>query len=292
MKACRLCPRRCGADRSAARGACGAGAEIRLARAALHMWEEPCISGTRGSGAVFFSGCTLRCAYCQNYDISHRSQGVDISPERFCEILYELKAQGAHNLNLVTADQHLEAIVPILRREKDALALPIVYNCSGYESEEMLRLLDGIVDVYLVDFKYADNALGQRLSGVPDYADVAAAALGAMYRAVGACRFDSAGMMEKGVLIRHLVLPGFRKNSLAVLKTLSEILLIEEIRLSLMSQFTPNGVAKEPGRRLTHFEYESVASCAEKMGFLGYFQAFSSQNAAYTPPFDGKGVTK
>lgn len=289
---CRLCPRRCGVDRAVSVGACGAGDALRLARASLHLWEEPCISGERGSGAVFFSGCTLRCGYCQNYDVSHKSHGVEITPERFREILYELKEKGAHNLNLVTADQYLATVAPILSKEKEALSLPIVYNCSGYESPEQLSLLDGIVDVYLVDFKYADNALGKRLSGVDGYADIAKEAISEMYRQVGACRFDGNGMMLSGVLVRHLVLPGFRKNSLAVLDTLAEALPIGDIRLSLMSQFTPNGIAKEPNRRLTHFEYDSVAAYAEKLGFLGYFQEFSSQNSSYTPAFDGEGVTK
>lgn len=292
MTGCQLCPRRCSADRENDRGACGGGALIRLARAALHFWEEPCISGTSGSGAIFFSGCTLRCSYCQNYAISSGNAGIDITDHRFGEILYELKAQGAENINLVTADHYLERVVPILKREKNSLTLPIVYNCSGYESAEMLALLDGVVDVYLVDFKYADNALGETLSGVPDYADVARAALGTMYRQVGGCVLDENGMLKSGILLRHLVLPGYRKNSLAVLDSVGEILPREEILLSLMSQFTPNGIAKDPARRLTRFEYDSVKERALSLGFRGYFQDFSSQKEEYTPSFLGEGVTK
>ena len=206
--------------------------------------------------------------------------------------IYELKAAGAENINLVTADHYLYETAPILRREKALLGLPIVYNCSGYESAEMLSLLDGIVDVYLVDFKYADDSLGKRLSGVSDYATVAKAAIVEMYRQVGRVKFSPEGKLLSGILLRHLVLPGFRKNSLSVLETVAELLPIEDVRLSLMSQFTPNGKASEPCRRLTRFEYDSVSDFAEKLGFDGYFQAFSSQSAEYTPDFNGEGVTK
>ncbi len=292
MSSCTLCPRRCGMDREKNEGLCGGGNSIRLARAALHFHEEPCISMKKGSGAIFFSGCTLRCTYCQNIEISSGNFGFDITSERFSQILYELKAAGAVNINLVTADHYLPWIVPILRREKERLMLPIIYNCSGYESGEMLSFLDGIVDVYLVDFKYADNAFGERLSCVPDYTDVALLALDEMYRQVGRAEFDADGRLRKGILLRHLVLPGFRKNSLDVLKLLAERLPVSEILLSLMSQFTPNGMAKEPSRRLTHFEYDSVTAFAASLGFAGYFQDFSSQKKEYTPAFDGEGVTK
>ena len=292
MSACMLCPRRCGADREKIRGACGGGGMIRLARAELHLWEEPCIVGEGGSGAVFFSGCTLRCSYCQNYAISAKNEGFDVTAERFEEILYELKNKGAENVNLVSADQYLAEIIPILRREKASIDLPIVYNCSGYESKEMLSLLDGIVDVYLVDYKYADNALGEKLSGVRDYADVVTAALPEMFRQVGPVILDEKGRMKKGILLRHLVLPGYRKNSLLVLESVSKLLPINEITLSLMSQFTPNGICRELTRRLTRFEYESVADHALSLGFSGYFQEFSSQKSEYTPDFHGQGVTK
>lgn len=292
MSGCTLCPRRCGADRDKGRGACGGGGMIRLARAALHRYEEPCISVGAGSGAVFFSGCTLRCTYCQNYEISSGNYGFDVTPERFCEILYELKAAGAVNINLVTADHYIPLIAPILKREKRSLGIPVVYNCSGYESLEMLAMLDGLVDVYLVDFKYATNDLGERLSGVRDYTDVALAAIGEMYRQVGRVEFDASGKLQKGILLRHLVLPGFRKNSLEALSLIASLLPVGEIRLSLMSQFTPNGVAKEPCRTLTRFEYDSVSERALSLGFAGYFQEFSSQKSEYTPDFNGEGVTK
>ena len=292
MASCTLCPRRCGIDREEKTGLCGGGAKIRLARAALHFHEEPCISMEKGSGAIFFSGCTLRCGYCQNYEISSGNHGFDITPERFRDILYELKAAGAENINLVTADQYLPLVAPILRREKEGLSLPIVYNCSGYESAEMLALLDGVIDVYLVDFKYAFNSLGARLSRVPDYTDVALGAIREMYRQVGKVELASNGRMEKGILLRHLVLPTFRKNSLDALMLIAETLPVQDVLLSLMSQFTPNGQGGEPSRRLTRFEYESVAALARSRGFRGYFQEFSSQTSEYTPAFNGEGVTK
>lgn len=292
MERCRLCPRRCGADRAEQAGLCMGDDRIRIARAAPHFWEEPCISGTRGSGAVFFSGCTLRCAYCQNYEISAGGKGEIVSSERFIEILFSLKAARVHNINLVTADHFVGQIAPLLHRVKDELGLPIVFNCSGYESEEMLAMLDGLVDIYLVDFKYADDSLGERYSGVSNYVDTVTRAIPLMLKQVGRPTFNEEGMMVKGVIVRHLVLPGERKNSLAVLNSLSALCPPEEILLSLMSQYTPNGKEGTPNRTLTRFEYRSVADLAEAHGFQGYFQEFSSQNRAFTPPFDGKGVTK
>ena len=289
---CTLCPRRCGIDRDNRCGICGANNQIKIARAAPHFWEEPCISGKNGSGAIFFSGCTLRCVYCQNYEISSGGKGDFVSEEEFVSILFSLKEQGVHNINLVTPDQYLAIISPILKRVKAELALPIVINCSGYESAEMLSLLDGVADVYLVDYKYADDDLAKRLSGVANYVKIVREALSIMLSQVGKPQFSKDGMLEKGVVIRHLVLPGERKNSLAVLDGISSLFEADEFILSLMSQYTPNGKEGAPKRTLTRFEYQSVADYAESFGFDGYFQAFSSQNQAFTPPFDGKGVTK
>lgn len=292
MTGCRLCPRRCGIDRQQHIGICGADNRIKIARAAPHFWEEPCISGQNGSGAVFFSGCTLRCVYCQNYEISSGGKGEYVSEEDFVSILFSLKAQGVHNINLVTPDQYLALLAPILRRAKEELALPIVINCSGYESCEMLSLLDGIADIYLVDYKYADDAPAKRLSGVDNYVKTVTEALPEMFSQVGRPCFSEDGMLKKGMIIRHLVLPGERKNSLMVLDSIKSIFSAEDFLLSLMSQYTPNGKEGAPMRTLTHFEYQSVAARAEEYGFDGYFQAFSSQNRSFTPPFDGKGVTK
>ena len=292
MVNCTLCPRRCGVNRNEKIGVCGADNRLKIARAAAHFWEEPCISGKNGSGAVFFSGCTLRCVYCQNYEISSGGKGDFVNEEAFVSILFSLKEEGVHNINLVTPDQYLATLAPILKRVKSELALPIVINCSGYESLEMLSLLDGVADVYLVDFKYADDALAKRLSGVSNYVKTVTEALPVMLSQVGKPRFSEDGMLEKGIILRHLVLPGERKNSLAVLDRVKELLSLDDFLLSLMSQYTPNGKEGAPSRTLTRFEYQSVAERAESYGFDGYFQAFSSQNQAFTPAFDGKGVTK
>lgn len=292
MKKCTLCPRKCGADRREGKGVCGGSSRLKIARAMPHLWEEPCISGERGSGAIFFSGCTLRCSYCQNYEISSGNRGRVISKKRFEEILFELKEKGVHNINLVTADHYVEIIAPILARVKGELGLPIVFNCSGYESEEMLALLDGIVDIYLADYKYADNSLGLRFSRVPDYADVAKKALKIMHRQVGDPVFDEKGMLLRGLVVRHLVLPFERKNSLAVIESLDGMFSPHEFILSLMSQYTPNGRPDAPSRPLVRFEYQSVMALAQNKAMNGYFQAFSSQSLSFLPKFDGEGVTK
>ncbi|MBQ2735232.1 MAG: radical SAM protein [Clostridia bacterium] len=292
MEKCTLCPRKCGTDRRKSKGVCGGSSRLKIARAMPHFWEEPCISGERGSGAIFFSGCTLRCSYCQNYEISSGNRGRVISQKRFEEILFELKEKGVHNINLVTADHYVEIIAPILARVKGELGLPIVFNCSGYESEEMLALLDGIVDIYLADYKYADNSLGLRFSRVPDYADVAKKALKIMHRQVGDPVFDEKGMLLRGLVVRHLVLPFERKNSLAVIESLGEMFSPHEFILSLMSQYTPNGRPDAPSRPLVRFEYQSVMALAQNKAMNGYFQAFSSQSLSFLPKFDGEGVTK
>ena len=236
---CTLCPRRCGADRSARLGYCGAGDAIRLARAMPHHWEEPCISGTRGSGTIFFSGCTLRCVFCQNHTISTENFGKAVSAERFREICFELKAQGVHNINLVTPDAYAELVVPILVEIKEELALPIVLNCGGYLSPRQIELFAEVVDVWLPDFKYADGDLAKQLSGAKDYPEVALAAIAEMVKRAGKPVFDGDGLLQKGVLVRHLVLPGHRKNSIAAIDQLAETFEKDEILLSLMAQYTP-----------------------------------------------------
>lgn len=290
---CTLCPRKCGADRTVRLGFCGAGDTIRVARAMPHNWEEPCISGKRGSGAIFFSGCTLKCVYCQNAPISHGRFGADISDERFREICFELKAKGVHNINLVTPDPYLERVAPILREIKSALALPIVINCGGYLSERQLALLEGVADVYLPDFKYADSELARTLSAAEDYPEVAERAIAEMVRQVGRPTFDEAGMLVRGVLVRHLVLPGCRKNSLAVLDRLAERFGRDELMVSLMAQYTPPADGTLDGRlnrRLTSFEYRSVADSLAELGFEGFMQERDSAKESYTPSFRLEGV--
>lgn len=287
---CKLCPRRCGADRIKGKGLCGVGQHLKIARAALHFWEEPCISGTKGSGTIFFSGCPLRCVFCQNREINS-GKGKEISTQRLREICFELKAKGANNINLVTpahfAPQIRESLLPI----KKDLSLPIVVNTGGYDTPEQLRFFDGLADIYLPDFKFGTPEEGVEFAHVSDYTSVAEIALLEMYRQVGNPVFDRNGMLQKGMLVRHLILPSRRKESLAVLERLGELFRKEEILLSIMSQFSPLPGAKPPlHRRITTFEQQSVASFAEKLGFEGYFQERSSASEEYLPPFDLSGV--
>lgn len=285
IKNCKLCPRRCGVDRTQSVGICGIGDKIVLSRAAPHYWEEPCISGSRGAGAIFFSGCSLGCSFCQNKDISRGGKGSAISPERFAEICFELKAAGVHNIDLVTASHQIPQIVPTLTNIKKELGLPIVWNCGGYESLEALEMLLGVVDVYMPDFKFFDRSLAAKYAHAPDYPAVAEAAIREMARQTGKPRFDKDGLLVRGTLVRHLVLPGHRADSMKIIRRLSEMFAPDEILLSLMSQYTPLKDGTEPSRRLTTFEYESVAKVARDAGFNGYFQERSSAKEEYTPRF-------
>ncbi len=285
---CSLCPRKCGASRDAAHpGYCGVGWEPVIARAAPHYWEEPCISGTRGSGAVFFAGCTLRCAFCQNADISAGGAGKAVSVDRLRAIFRELEEQGVHDLNLVTASHFLPAVLQALTPPP---GIPVVWNTGGYESLPALRALAGKVQVYLPDMKYMDGALAERLSGAADYPAVAKAAILEMFRQTGPYVLDDDGMLIKGVMIRHLVLPGELDNTFAVLDWIRETFRDGDVLVSLMGQYTPNGRGG-PDRRLTAEEYRRACDYMAALGLLeGYTQELSSAEAAYTPPFDGTGV--
>ena len=294
---CTLCPRACGADRAAGqRGFCGADNTLRVARAALHHWEEPVISGTRGSGAVFFSGCNLRCVFCQNHSISAEGVGKRITTARLREIFEELIAQGAHNINLVTASQYLPWVTAALDAARaQGFSLPVVYNTGGYETVDAVRALAGYVDIWLADYKYADGALAAELSAARDYPAVADAALRQMLLQTGAPVYDADGYLQKGVIVRHLALPGHVADSKAVLRRLAA--LQEETGIefipSLMSQFTPFYKAAEHGlgRRITTYEYRQVIDEAVRLGLTdGYMQEKSSAREEYTPPFDLEGV--
>ena len=298
---CRLCPRACGADRAAGQtGYCGADDRLMVARAALHHWEEPCLSGapddTRGSGTVFFSGCALRCCYCQNYPISQEGVGKAITVERLAEIFLRLQRDGARNINLVTATQYLPQVRRALDLARaDGLALPIVYNTGGYETVAAVKALTGYVDIWLTDFKYADPALADRLSAAPDYPAVAEAALRQMLLQTGAPVYDKEGFLQRGVIVRHLALPGCVQDSRAVLATLARLQQETGIPFvpSLMSQFTPFYKAAEHGlgRRITTYEYRQVIDEAIRLGLTdGYMQEKSSAREEYTPPFDLEGV--
>ena len=298
---CRLCPRACGADRAAGQtGYCGADDRLMVARAALHHWEEPCLSGapddTRGSGTVFFSGCALRCCYCQNYPISQEGVGKAITVERLAEIFLRLQRDGARNINLVTATQYLPQVRRALDLARaDGLALPIVYNTGGYETVAAVKALTGYVDIWLTDFKYADPALADRLSAAPDYPALAEAALRQMLLQTGAPVYDKEGFLQRGVIVRHLALPGCVQDSRAVLTTLAHLQQETGIPFvpSLMSQFTPFYKAAEHGlgRRITTYEYRQVIDEAIRLGLTdGYMQEKSSAREEYTPPFDLEGV--
>lgn len=288
---CSLCPRRCGAARTetAGSGVCGEGTLPRIARAALHRWEEPCISGTRGSGAVFFSGCALRCAFCQNEAISRGGCGEAVSIRRLADIFRELEEQGAHNINLVTAAHFIPAVLDALELYRPGI--PLVYNSSGYESMETLRLLDGVIDVYLPDYKYIDPAMARLLSGAADYPDVAWAAITEMCRQTGKAVYDDQGMMTRGTLIRHLLLPGLTGDAMRILTRIRDEL--PDTPVSLMGQYVPCGRAREiPGmnRRVTKREYDRVKAHMQMIGLDGYRQELEAASGDYVPAFDLSGV--
>lgn len=286
-----MCPRGCAVDRSAGeRGFCGVTNEYVIGSADLHFYEEPCISGTRGSGAIFFSGCNLRCVFCQNRDISREIYGKKYTDNELISKMLELQERGAHNINLVTATPYSLFIAKTLEKAKKDLKIPIVYNCGGYESIESLRALDGLVDIYLPDFKYFDDALAKGYSSAPNYATTASEALVEMHRQVGKLTLDENEIATRGLIVRHLVLPACREDSRAVLKYISEILPTEDVTLSLMRQYTPDfaneNAPKNLKRRLTSFEYEDVLNYALTLGFDGFSQDKDSAKKDFTPKFD------
>ena len=287
---CTLCPRRCGVNRNAgARGFCGAGRTVRVARTMLHAWEEPCLVGAHGAGAVFFSHCTLRCVYCQNHVISHEGSGTEMSAAELASCFLTLQQDGAATLDLVTPTHYTPQILAALRIARaQGLSLPVVWNTSGYETVENIDRLAGAVDIYLPDLKYASEESGRRCSAAPDYAAAAWAALGAMVAQAGAVQFTADGRLMRGVLVRHLVLPGHRHESIALVRRLWETF-GDAIQLSLMRQYTPLYRAAEfppLHRRLTTFEYESVVAAARDLGMERvYVQSAEAVGAQYVPDF-------
>lgn len=294
LEQCRLCPRECGAARqSGQRGLCGAGKSLRVARAALHFWEEPCISGQTGSGTVFFSGCPLGCRFCQNHDISARCFGKDISVQRLAEIFLELQQQGANNVNLVSPTQYVPQMIEALDLAKPELKIPVVYNTGGYERVETLRMLEGYVDIWLPDAKYADPKRAGDYSNAANYPEVAFAAIAEMLRQAGDPVFDQNGMMRRGVIVRHLVMPGGMQDSLRVLEELANLRQKQHFLLSLMSQYTPyrrDETYPELNRRVSSYEYRRVCEYSQELGFEGFQQERSSAKEEYTPDFDLTGV--
>lgn len=289
MFICTLCPRNCGVNREETAGYCGMGASPKVARAALHFWEEPCISGTRGSGTVFFSGCTLRCAYCQNYPISHQGQGKEITAKRLSELFQMLVDQGAHNINLVTATPFLPAVLDALNLYQPPI--PLVWNSSGYEKAETLRRLAGAVSIYLPDFKHVSPRLSALCAKAPDYCERACEAIAEMCRQTGLPVYDEAGLMQRGTLIRHLILPGCTADSIRVLTAIAEHF-PAGTPVSLMHQYSPEPWCTIPGmdRKITDREYTRVLDHFQALGLTGYTQEKEAADTAYTPAFDLTGL--
>ena len=297
MTLCYICPHRCGVDRpetmssSGTFGSCGCGMKPIVARAGLHMWEEPCISGTRGSGTVFFSGCNLHCVFCQNHKISCEGFGKEITIEHLQKIYHDLIAQGAHNINLVTPTHFTQAIIESL---KEKLSVPVVYNTSGFETIDTLRKLQGKVQIYLPDFKYSDNLAAIKYSNAPDYFRITAAAIKEMHRQTGDYRIDDDGILQSGVVIRHLILPGLVDNSKRVIDWVAETFKPGQVLFSLMHQYIPCGdAAKYPeiNRTVSKAEYKEIeahlfASNIED----GFVQDGDAASCDFIPDFDGTGI--
>lgn len=296
---CELCPRMCGADRRSGRGRCGAGNEIEISKIMLHRWEEPPISGrdkNRGSGAVFFTHCPLGCVYCQNGKISRsHCSGKVYTPQELAREFLALEERGAYNINCVSPTHYSDMIAEAVRLARvGGLTLPVVWNTGGYERAEIIRSLDGTADIFLTDFKYASPELASRYSSAPDYPAAAAKALAEMVSVTGKPKYDADGMMTRGVIVRHLVLPSHKDDSIAVLRRVAEIVSPDDVVLSLMAQYTPDFLppAREGSdeykalrRKITTYEYEKVAAEAVSLGFTGFMQERSSATARFTPDF-------
>ena len=293
-KECNLCPRNCNVDRSVRTGFCKSSDKLKVARAALHYWEEPCISGRDGSGTVFFSGCNLKCCFCQNYNISSDCFGKEISVERLGEIFLELQDKGANNINLVTAVQYIPSIIKALDNVKHKLNIPVVYNSGGYENVQTLEILKDYVDIYLPDIKYFDRELSKKYSLAEDYFDRAKEAVIKMIDNAGELKFNDKGIMQRGVIVRHMVLPSCYKDSIKILNWINDNLPKDKFLISFMSQYTPFYKAHEYpeiNRRVTTYEYNKVVDEALRLGLdSGYIQEKSSAKEEYTPPFDLEGV--
>lgn len=293
MEGCQLCPRQCGAQRSAKTGRCGVPELPQVARAARHLWEEPCISGAGGSGAIFFTGCPLGCVYCQNHAISRGRGGQTVTPRQLADMMLALEAQGVHNINLVTPMHFTPQVVSALERVKHRLGIPVIVNTGGYERPQTLAMWDGLADIWLPDLKYHAPDLAGRYSEAPDYFEVATAALMAMHRQQPTLVWDRDGLMQSGLLVRHLVLPGAYRDSLALIAWLADALPVEAFRLSLMRQFTPTPACasySEINRKVTTFEYNVVLKEVQNRGIQGFSQGPASADGGYVPAFDLTGL--
>lgn len=291
---CRLCPRKCGVNRYETVGFCGMGAEVKAAKATLHQWEEPCISYNNGAGTVFFSGCSLRCVYCQNSEISNNGFGEAITAEKLGDIFLSLQDRGADNIELVTPTHFIPDIITALDRVKNRLDIPVVYNCGGYELTETIKRLEGYVDVYLPDIKYYSADISSRYSSAPDYFQRASEAVLEMINQTGKLRYNEKGGLVKGTVIRHLVLPGCRHDSMRIMDWIAENTDSDSRLVSIMSQYTPfdfiSSDYPELKRRITKMEYNSVVRHAENLGIKGFTQDITSAREEYLPEFDLEGI--
>lgn len=293
LKKCKLCPRECGADRTRTRGLCGANDQIEAARASLHLWEEPPISGTNGSGTVFFSHCSLGCVFCQNRQISRRDGvGKALSTEDLAQTFLSLEKQGAHNINLVTGAHYVPQIIQALSlARRSGLQIPIVYNSSGYERVETLRMLEGYIDLYLPDYKYYSSYYAARYSHTEDYREIAVAAITEMVRQTGIPQFDGSGLLTRGTIIRHLMLPGLGSDTAQVLRDIASRF-GDTVLVSLMRQYTPFNMQDWPelNRTITEEEYADACEQFRSLGLGGFFQQSDSISESFIPAFDGSGL--
>ena len=293
---CRLCPRRCGADRYTSKGFCGMGAVPVCAKASLHKWEEPCIAYNNGAGTVFFSGCSLHCVYCQNNAISSELFGSEISRSRLGDIFLELQDKGADNIELVTPSHFVPDIISALETVRPKLSIPVVYNTGGYELVSTLKMLEGLVDVYMPDIKYFSPEISARYSNAPDYFEYASEAVLEMIRQTGKLTYNGMGGLMKGTLIRHLVLPNCRHDSMKVMEWIAQNTSPDNVLVSIMNQYTPFEFVSvkfpEIGRRVTKMEYNSVVRKAAELGITGFTQEKSSASDKYVPSFDLEGILR
>ena len=291
---CTLCPRKCGADRSNSTGICGAGGNAIVARASLHKWEEPCISYKNGAGTVFFSGCNLHCCFCQNNKISNKLFGKVITDRQLADIFLRLRDSGADNIDLVTPTHFVPNIINALDMIKHKLDIPVVFNCGGYELKEMIDMLDGYVDVYLPDLKYFSSDISSKYSNAPDYFEYASEAILAMIKQVGKLTFNSEGGLMKGTVIRHMVLPSHRHDSIKLIEWIADNTSRDDVLVSIMNQYTPfDFISEEFGelkRKVTKMEYNSVINRAAELGINGFAQERSSASEDCVPDFDLSGI--
>lgn len=291
---CTLCPRRCGVDRKINLGVCGVGDKITLAKASLHKWEEPCISVHNGAGTVFFSGCNLHCCFCQNNKISNEFYGKSVTVEDFVNVLFSLQHMGADNIELVTPTHFVPQIIEALDIAKPKLRIPVIYNSSGYELPETIKLLDGYVDVYIPDLKYFSSEASLRYSNAADYFKYASEAILEMIRQTGKPVYDESGALIHGTIIRHLVLPTLRHDSMNLLDWIANNISPENVLVSIMCQYTPFDFIpdkySEIKRNITKMEYNSVVNYAARLGFNGFTQLKASASAKYVPDFDLSGI--